>query len=305
MRFALSAIPNSAAVTAVKDGSHRGRIATANSHDGRRPDWGLIGTSIDYRLRLTFSSICPVPGPARAGHALLLSAARRGGAETLLADLTAAITASAEIPNPGEADEIELIRLCVVASRLDQIYHSGGFVIDKTPLLNPQRQIITLREAVEQVPWFVVDQIRDQVLLADSALGPLRACTAHARPGPAFSGSALIGGATRTSSPTTSSSTSSPPTARPPSASTTSTNSQAMCCSTSTTCTASDGWVSTRPATGSCGRSPSTPSSDSSARSSPSISSAWTCVPFWSRIARPANKRSVNAARSSSRQRLL
>ncbi|MGW4480947.1 hypothetical protein [Rhodococcus triatomae] len=77
--------------------------------------------------------------------------------QPLFADLTAAISASAEIPNPGEADEIELTRLCVMAARLDQVYHSGGFAIDKTPLLNPQRQIVTLREAVEHVPWFVVD----------------------------------------------------------------------------------------------------------------------------------------------------
>ncbi len=118
MRFALSAIPNSAAVTAVKDGSHRGKIATANSHDGRRPDWGLIGISTDYRLRLTFSTNDPVPQPARAGHALLFSAARPAGVQTLLADLTAAIATSTHIPNPGEADEIELIRLCVVAARL-------------------------------------------------------------------------------------------------------------------------------------------------------------------------------------------
>ncbi|SDC56572.1 hypothetical protein SAMN05444580_101232 [Rhodococcus tukisamuensis] len=44
MRFAATELPNSAAVTALKDGVHRGKLAAAGSHDGKRPDWSLIGT---------------------------------------------------------------------------------------------------------------------------------------------------------------------------------------------------------------------------------------------------------------------
>ncbi|MFI6432844.1 hypothetical protein [Rhodococcus oryzae] len=188
-------------MTALKDGAHRGPLTTARSHEGRRPAWSLIGTSIDFRLRLAFSHADPVPECARRGYAVLKRAARPGGSDTFLADLTAAITdVLAEGPSPStdvalsESAEIELIRLCFVAAQLDLLYRNQ-MLIEKTELLDDQRRIITPSQAVEQVSWFVVDQIRDQVQLSNTGLAPVRSQFTRALPGPTFAGSDLIGGA--------------------------------------------------------------------------------------------------------------
>jgi hypothetical protein len=203
MRFAAAELPNAAAVTALKDGAHRGPLPTARSHEGKRPAWPLIGTSIDFRLRLAFSHADPVPDCAQRGYAVLKRAGRPGGCDTLLADLTAAITdVLAEGPSPHEAAdvplsesaEIELIRLCFVAAQLDQLYRNRT-LIEKTALLDDQRRIITLSRAIEQVSWFVVDQIHDQVQLSNTGLAPVRRQFELALPGPTFAGSDLIGGA--------------------------------------------------------------------------------------------------------------
>ncbi|WP_137873778.1 hypothetical protein [Rhodococcus sp. Q] len=203
MRFAAVELPNSAAVTALKDGIHRRKIAAAASHDGKRPDWPLIGTSIDFRLRLAFSHTAPVPECAQRGYRGLARMARPGGCETLLSDLAAAITKLlAQGPPPGaaadaihsESAEVELIRLCAVAAQLDQLYRNP-LLIEKTVLLDDERRIVTLDRAVEQISWFVVDQIRDQVHLSGTGLAPVRSQFMQALPGPTFAGSDLIGGA--------------------------------------------------------------------------------------------------------------
>ena len=195
----IHAIPNSGAVTAVHDGVHRGAIKTQPSHTGHRPDWGLIGTAIDFRLRLAFTAKDVVPQSAQHGHAALLR--HHPEAYELLSDLEAATSAILAEVNPQHHDQIELpdsleklIRLCVVAAQLDQLYRAYAFVIDKTTLIE-HASVITLDRARTQVPWFVIDQIHDQVRVANQGLGTIRANATHARAGMSFAGSHLVGGA--------------------------------------------------------------------------------------------------------------
>ncbi|WP_128970150.1 hypothetical protein [Rhodococcus opacus] len=200
MRFAQKSIPNAAAVTAVHDGVRKQALRTKSSHTGKRPDWGLIGTSIDFRLRLSFTTADLVPVSARRGHAALTR--DHPEALPLLGELTAAIAdLLAEFPaQPADRIELpesmenDLLRLCVVASQLDQLYRSYPHVIDKTPLLEGGK-VVTFDQARKQVPWFVIDQLHDQVCLANTGLGQLRAAARTARSGMSFSGSDAIGGA--------------------------------------------------------------------------------------------------------------
>lgn len=180
MRFAQRAIPHSGAVAAVHDGVYRTAIKTKSSHSGKKPDWGLIGTAVDFRLRLAFTGDRAdlIPRSARNGHALLTK--NYPEAAPLLADLTAAIAAVLADASPYMAEQIELpeslendlIRNCVVAGQLDQLYHAYPFVIDKTTLLDGEAAV-TFDQACSQVPWFVIDQIHDQVCRANVGLGSL------------------------------------------------------------------------------------------------------------------------------------
>ncbi|WP_068158056.1 hypothetical protein [Rhodococcus phenolicus] len=149
-------------------------MKTKSSHTGTRPDWGLIGTAIDFRLRLAFTSTNLVPPSAQQGY-LALSSSHHDSAG-LLAELTAATTAVLAEAEPFAADGIEL------PASLENELIDGGKVVE-------------LDAARDHVPWFVVDQIHDQVRLANVGLGPLRAGAVRASAGMSFSGSALVGGA--------------------------------------------------------------------------------------------------------------
>lgn len=106
MRFAQRTIPHSGAVTAVHDGVYRTAIKTKSSHSGKNPDWGLIGTAVDFRLRLAFTGdrADPIPRSARNGHALLTK--KYPEAAPLLADLTAATAAVLDEASPYMAERI-------------------------------------------------------------------------------------------------------------------------------------------------------------------------------------------------------
>ncbi|WP_276143708.1 hypothetical protein [Rhodococcus sp. T2V] len=142
-------------MTAVHDGIRKQALRTKSSHSGKRPDWGLIGTAIDFRLRLAFTTDDLVPVSARRGHTALTR--NHPEAAALLGELTAAIAATLAEAPPQPADRIELpesiendlLRLCVVAGQLDQLYRSYPHVIDKTPLLDGGRAV-TFDQAVHR-----------------------------------------------------------------------------------------------------------------------------------------------------------
>ena len=201
MQFAAREIPDPLGVTAVHDGVHRSAIKTTSSHTGKRPDWGLIGTAIDFRLRYAFTTGEMVPPSARYGAARLT--ANHPGASALVEELAAATAAvfrdadqrAGERIELAESLETDLVRLCVVAAQLDQLYRAYPFVIDKTPLLDEMGSLVSLDQACAQVPWFVIDQIHEQVLRANTGLGSLRNGASRAIAGISFSGSDLVGGA--------------------------------------------------------------------------------------------------------------
>ncbi|WP_280764228.1 hypothetical protein [Prescottella agglutinans] len=157
----------------------------------------MIGTVIDFRLRLAFTTANLVPPTAQRGHAALTR--RHPDAAPLLAGLTDAIgwtlaaagpIDSARIELPGQI-ESDLIRLCVVAGQLDQLYRNYESVSRATPLLDRGRAV-TVEQAVAQVPSTVVDAILDQVRLANDGLGQLRATATAATAGLEFAGSQFI-----------------------------------------------------------------------------------------------------------------
>lgn len=199
MRFAARSIPNSSAVTAVRDGVYRPAIKTAAGDAGVDAAWArLIGTVIDFRLRLAFTTTNLVPPTAQRGHAALTR--RHPDAAPLLNGLTEAIGGvlgaagpmdDSRIELPGRTED-DLIRLCVVAGQLDQLYRNYESVSRATPLLE-QGRVVTVDQAVARVPDRVVDDLHEQVRIANDGLGPLRAAATTATAGLEFAGSRLIG----------------------------------------------------------------------------------------------------------------
>lgn len=198
MRFAARSIPNSGAVTGVRDGEYRAAIKGDIGGAGVDAAWArLIGTVIDFRLRLAFTTTNLVPPSAQRGHAAL--ARRHPDAAPLLAGLTDAIGVvladagpmdGARIELPGQIED-DLIRLCVVAGQLDQLYRNYESASRATPLLESGKAV-TVEQAVAQVPSRVVDDLHDQVRVANAGLGPLRAAATTATAGLEFAGSPLI-----------------------------------------------------------------------------------------------------------------
>lgn len=199
MRFAARSIPNSSAVTAVRDGDYRTAIKAGAGDAGVNAAWaGLIGTVIDFRLRLAFTTANLVPPTAQRGHAALTR--RHPDAAPLLTGLTDAIGVALGAADPMDGSRIELpgrtennlVRLCVVAGQLDQLYRNYESASRATPLLE-QGRVVTVEQAAAQVPDRVVDDLHDQVRIANDGLGALRAATTRAAAGLEFAGSRLIG----------------------------------------------------------------------------------------------------------------
>ncbi|WP_458682722.1 hypothetical protein [Prescottella equi] len=199
MRFAARSIPNSSAVTAVRDGDYRPAIKAGAGDAGVNAAWaGLIGTVIDFRLRLAFATANLVPPTAQRGHAALTRS--HPDAAPLLTGLTDAIGVAFGAADPMDGSRIELpgrteddlVRLCVVAGQLDQLYRNYESASRATPLLE-QGRVVTVEQAAAQVPDRVVDDLHDQVRLANDGLGALRAATTRAAAGLEFAGSRLIG----------------------------------------------------------------------------------------------------------------
>lgn len=199
MRFAAHSIPNSSAVTAVRDGAYRSAIKRDVGEVGVDAVWArLIGAVIDFRLRLALTTASLVPPTAQRGHAALTR--RHPDAAPLLAGLTEAIGGVFDAAGPMDGSRIELpgrtendlIRLCVVAGQLDQLYRNYESASRATPLLE-QGRVVTVEQAVAQVPVRVVEDLHNQVRIANDGLGPLRAAAMTATAGLEFAGSHLIG----------------------------------------------------------------------------------------------------------------
>jgi hypothetical protein len=168
--------------------------------DERRPDYAALGRTIDYRLRLGLGG---GPGDAVvAGIALLGSSLGIEGApafEVRQALHTAGIQLldrlEAHLTGVHRLGEEELTRLCHVAGFYEAVYRNGVF--------SRRRNLLTLADTrtdlnhlTAAVPAYVVEDIAEQVKLAEQPFAPFRQLPDGQRVcGPVFAGSSDLGGA--------------------------------------------------------------------------------------------------------------
>ncbi len=164
--------------------------------DVHYPNWSALGHTIDYRLRLSFGSTL---GPAvELGIASLAGANYLPGAPSAvrrkaLIDVGRELQATLNeyLADPRAVDDRTVTRLCFVASFFEDIYRTGG--IRRFSMLADRAAATTLDDLVGAVPAYVVDDIDQQLRLAEHPLARLRALPRRARIcGPVFAGSADV-----------------------------------------------------------------------------------------------------------------
>jgi hypothetical protein len=167
--------------------------------DVQYPNWSALGHAIDYRLRLSLGAslgravtmgvialdgVGPFPGaPALPVRQALTIAGRQ-----LLKTIDTFLT------DPGNLNEEHLVRLCFVAAFFEDVYRTGQ--IRRHSMLTGSTSSTTLADLAAAVPDYVIDDIADQMKLAEQPLGPYRALSPQAKIcGPEFTGSSDLGGA--------------------------------------------------------------------------------------------------------------
>ncbi|WP_336246982.1 UvrD-helicase domain-containing protein [Streptomyces cupreus] len=178
----------------------RGLAPAVQPMDERRPDYAALGHTIDYRLRLRLG--CGLGGAVTTGVRLLGSTVPIQGAPTpevrralhtagtrLLARLQTHLEGA---PRLGEE---ELTRLCHVAGYFEAVYRNGVFSRRRNLLAHADAHT-TLAHLTAAVPVYVVEDIAEQMGLAEKPFAPLLQLPDHQRVcGPVFAGSADLGGA--------------------------------------------------------------------------------------------------------------
>ncbi|MFJ2607949.1 UvrD-helicase domain-containing protein [Streptomyces sp. NPDC087425] len=174
--------------------------ATVQPMDERRPDYAALGRTIDYRLRLALGrgpggavttgvqllgSTYPLEGaPAPEVRAALHTAGTR-----LLARL------HAHLQGVSRLDEQELTWLCHVAGFYEAVYRNGVFARRRNLLAQADAHT-TLEQLTAAVPVYVLEDIAEQMELAERPFAPLRRLPDEQRVcGPVFAGSSDLGGA--------------------------------------------------------------------------------------------------------------
>ncbi|MFJ4691755.1 hypothetical protein [Streptomyces sp. NPDC088766] len=172
---------------------------------GRRPEYRMLGHTIDHRLRISLGA--PTGQPIKEGvvRAVIdddgwpdpdvISTVQAAGA-ALLKELDQYKSSDGQPLALDFETEERLVRLCHVASSFEAIFRHAGWVRGNS--LGSSRPGATLNEIVDAVPAYVVDDIRQQMALA-ARPGPfdsLRQLPAAQRVcGPVFDGSLHVGGA--------------------------------------------------------------------------------------------------------------
>ncbi|MFF5931577.1 UvrD-helicase domain-containing protein [Streptomyces hydrogenans] len=168
--------------------------------DERRPDWAALGHTIDYRLRLSLGGGL---GDAVAHGVRLLgsrtsldgapAAPVRSALHTAGTRLLARVQAHRDGSAPLGADD--LTRLCHVAGHFEAVYRNGVFVRRRN-LLAQADAATTLDDLTAAVAAYVLEDIAEQMQLAEEPFAPLRRLPAAQRVcGPVFAGSTDLGGA--------------------------------------------------------------------------------------------------------------
>jgi hypothetical protein len=167
--------------------------------DVQYPNWSALGHAIDYRLRLSLGACLgqavtmgvialdgagPFPGaPAPPVRQALTIAGRQ-----LLKTIDIFLT------DPGHLNEEHLVRLCFVAAFFEDVYRTGQ--IRRRSMFTGATSSTTLADLAAAVPDYVIDDIADQMKLAEQPFAPYRALPPRAKVcGPEFTGSSDLGGA--------------------------------------------------------------------------------------------------------------
>lgn len=169
--------------------------------DVHTPAWNCLGHTIDYRLRMLlgqlpgeavvlgvkeFENNVPQPVPG-----MLREAAR----EAVLAAGEQMLQRFAQWrDNPAQATDEQRTRLAFVAAHYERIFREGQLTRDS--MLADADELTTLDGLMQQVPRYVVEDIAEQLALAEKPFTPFLRLPENQRTcGPTFDGSADIGGA--------------------------------------------------------------------------------------------------------------
>jgi hypothetical protein len=146
--------------------------------DVRYPAWPALGHTIDFRLRLSLGQ--PLGDSVEAGIAAfradveLPGAPLSRGARTALhrcgRELLAAITS--HLADSAKLSEEHLVRLCFIAAFYEAVYRTGE--VRRNTMLADGTANTTLGSLLEAVPSYVIDDIGQQMALADTAFGWFR-----------------------------------------------------------------------------------------------------------------------------------
>ncbi|WP_328545551.1 hypothetical protein [Streptomyces platensis] len=172
---------------------------------GKRPDWRMLGHTIDHRLRVSLGAATGQPIEEGVLRAVLddngwpsrevISTVQAAGA-VMLEELRRYESPGGQPLALAPEAEDRLIRLCHTASSFEAIFRHAGWVRGNS--LGFCAPGASLDDLVAAVPGYVVDDIRRQMELA-AIPGPftrLRGLPAHQRIcGPVFDGSGHVGGA--------------------------------------------------------------------------------------------------------------
>lgn len=190
-RFMAEHLPNTLDVQRDYLARVAGLPAPVQPIDVQYPNWSALGHAIDYRLRLSFGANL---GPAvRFGVGALADHYVPGTPPNardalIAAGLQLLARVDAYLADPRTLSEDAVVRLCFVASFFEDIYRTGQ--IRRVSMLAKAPMTTSLRDLAAAVPPYVVDDIGQQLRLAQRPLAPFRALPQRARIcGPVFAGS--------------------------------------------------------------------------------------------------------------------
>lgn len=167
--------------------------------DVQRPDWAALGHAVDYRLRLSLGrplgeavtagvALSGEPSEVRGAPDTNTCRALRAAGANLLEEIEQCLAA------PGAVDEERVSRLCFVAAHYESVFRCGQF--PRHGLLASAGPRTSLEDLVAAVPVYAVEDLAEQMRLAEPVFAPLRALPEQRRVcGPVFAGSTDLGGA--------------------------------------------------------------------------------------------------------------
>lgn len=171
--------------------------------DVRDPAWDCLGHVIDYRLRLSLGR-----GPGLAVHlgvalfaendpnSAMVEGMLAGEARRAVHDAGVAMLGEFDrlLSEPAALADGVVTRLCFVAAQYERVFREARITRDS--LLARADELTTLTGLKTEVPGYVLDDIAEQLALAEEPFLNLRALPAAQKVcGPTFAGSADIGGA--------------------------------------------------------------------------------------------------------------